>query len=135
MARKTPEVEILSYGRYTKWDKTSKELPRIVKFTQQIPAVVGEEFGYILLIQGARRGKLTFAIEHPPILDEEGNMMPVFRGELKVPTNTYSFFLGDCVWEPAAEKVGPWTLTTWLDGEEIASKTFEVIPPTTGEPD
>ncbi|MGL5620304.1 MAG: DUF3859 domain-containing protein, partial [Tannerellaceae bacterium] len=43
--------------------------------------------------------------------------------------NDWQFFLGDTVWAPIEDKVGTWTLITYLDGKEIARKSFEVYLP------
>jgi hypothetical protein len=129
MAKKNPEVTMRSYGVYTPFDRESEELPHILEFTETVPARVGVEFGYILEIRKARGSLITFRIEHPPFTDSSGEVAPPFEGEQYVRTPEWRFFLGDTVWEPAEDKVGDWTLTTWLDGEEVARRTFELVPP------
>jgi hypothetical protein len=133
MSKKKPEIRMVSFGRYTPFDKQSDELPRVLEFTTEIPAEVGVEFGYILEIRKARGARLTIRIDHPPFLNEDGEVTPPFTGEQYVRTSDYSFFLGDTVWPPAEDKVGDWTLTTWLDGEQIAKKTFTLVAPDEGD--
>ena len=116
-----------SYGIYKGWDKTSKDLPVIQKFTEEIPARLGIEFGYILNIKKAKGKKLSFRIEHPPFKGEDGKVMPAFTGEIYVKTNDWDFFLGDTIWEPVSDKVGIWRLVTEIDGEIIADKNFQII--------
>ena len=128
MSKKKPEIRMVSFGRYTPFDKQSDELPRVLEFTTEIPAEVGVEFGYILEIRKARGARLTFRIDHPPFPNETGEVTGPFTGEQYVRTSDYSFFLGDTVWPPAEDKAGDWTLTTWLDGERIGRKTFTLVP-------
>lgn len=127
MTKKKIEVELYSYGEYSRWDKTSKELPRILNITDHIEAEIGTEFGYILKIKKARGTKLDFRIIHPPFNDENGNPAPDFTGEVYIHSNEYEFFLGDCVWEPLHDKLGPWRLITILDGKTIADKTLTLV--------
>ena len=118
--------ELVSYGIYTNWDKHAKTLPDIRLFTETIPAQLDIEFGYILHIKKAKGKKLHYCIEHPPFKDESGEVMPAFTGELYVRTNDWQFFLGDTIWEPVADKVGPWRLVTTIEGTVLADKTFSI---------
>ena len=133
MAKKKIEVELYTYGLYTEWDRDSKKLPKIKKITTQIPADIGIEFGYILKIKKAKGKKITFCIDHPPFTDNEGNIRPPFTGEYYINSNDYEFFLGDTVWEPLYDKLGEWTLTTWIDGVEIAKKTLHLFDASVSE--
>jgi hypothetical protein len=135
MASKNPEITMRSYGVYTPFDRESDELPHILEFTETVPASVGVEFGYILEIRKARGSLITFRIEHPPFPDSSGQVAPPFEGEQYVRAPEWRFFLGDTVWEPAENKVGPWTLTTWLDGEQVAQRTFDLVPPEQAPPE
>ncbi|MFP4054601.1 MAG: DUF3859 domain-containing protein [Phycisphaerae bacterium] len=128
MAKKKPDVRIRSYGIYTPFDRKSDELPKILEFTHRVPARVGIEFGMIVNIRKARGEKMIYRIEHPPFLNEEGDVTPPFVGETYVPAPDYDFFLGDTIWEPAEDKVGKWTVSLEIDGDEIASHSFDVIP-------
>ena len=128
MAKPKMSWKMSSYGIYEKWDKGSKELPDIVKFSEIIPAQIDIEFGYILNIKKAKGKKLYYCIEHPPIRDEKGELMPSFTGELYVRSNDWSFFLGDTIWEPVAEKIGSWRLIIKIDGDVLADKTFSIVP-------
>ena len=127
MAKAKFTWKIISYGIYENWDKESKNLPEILKFSETIPARPGIEFGYILNIKKAKGKKLRFCIEHPPFRDENGEVTLPFTGELYVRTNDWRFFLGDTIWEPTHDKVGGWRLTTEIDGVMLADKTFTMI--------
>ncbi len=129
MAKKNPAVRMVSFGRYTPFKKGGSEMPKVLEFTTKIPAEVGTEFGYILKIRKARGRMLTFRIDHPPFLDKDGKVTLPFEGEMFIDANDYDFFLGDSVWAPPEDKQGDWTLTTWLDGEEIAAKRFTILDP------
>lgn len=127
MAKKKPEVRMVSYGLYTPFDKHSKQLPKVLDFTTEIPARLGVEFGYILEIRKARGESLRYRIEHPSFRDDNGEVVPPFEGESYVRTSDYEFFLGDTIWQPVADKVGPWTLTCWVAGEQVARKRFQIV--------
>ncbi len=119
-----PEVEIVSYGKYTKWDRDSRELPELVELTNEVNAEIGVEFGMIVEIFQAKGRFLDFRIDHPPFTDMEGNIELPFEGSYQIRNNPYSFFLGDTVWEPVEDKKGPWTMTVFIDGKKVASKTI-----------
>lgn len=129
MARQQVSVKVINHGLYDGWNRESKELPRFLKFTTEIPARLDIEFGYILEIKGAKRKKLTFEMYHPlNIHTADGESMPdVFTGEVTIPQNEYRFFLGDTVWKPIDEKLGPWRLKTYIDGKLVADKTLELV--------
>jgi hypothetical protein len=124
MARRKPQVTMHSHGQYDGWDRDSKNLPNLVRITTEIEATLDVEFGYILRIRNARNAKITFRIEHPPFKGDNGEVAPPFDGELYVKTNDFRFFLGDTVWAPVEDKRGEWRLITWLDGVNVAEKTF-----------
>ena len=136
MARKAPQARITSYGIYTPFDRTGKQLPHVLEFTTDVPAQVGTEFGYVLEITKAQGELLMFRIDHPDFPDADGEPAPPFTGQQRVRTSPYTFFLGDCIWAPAADKVGDWTLTTWIAEKQVARKTFHVTaespPPNAG---
>jgi len=130
MARKKPEVRMASYGIYSPFDRRSDELPKIREITTEVPAVPGTEFGYILQIRKARGEKITFRIEHPPLIGEDvDDPEKPFTGEQYIRSPDYQFFLGDCIWEPIENKVGDWTLTTWIADEQVAAKRFRIVRP------
>lgn len=116
-----------SFGIYEPFDRDSDQLPRFLKRSIKAPARVDIEFGYILHITGGKGKKLQFEIDHPPFVDKNGKPAPPFVGEVFVNSNNYRFFLGDTVWEPVADKIGPWKLTTLCDGKTIAEKTLTVV--------
>ena len=126
-----PKIKMRSYGIYTKWDSESKALPRITEFTDRIPAEIDIEFGFIVKITGAKNQELDYCIDHPGILDAEGNRRAPFTGSVYVKTNDWDFFLGDTVWHPIADKLGNWRLTLELGGELIADKTFDIFESST----
>ena len=127
MSKKKIDIELYSYGEYSRWDRNSRELPRIINITETIEAEIGTEFGYVLKIKKAKGKKLEFRIIHPPFNDENGQLMPDFTGEYFIGSNDYSFFLGDCIWEPLEDKLGDWRLITYYEGKVIADKTLRLV--------
>jgi len=126
MPKIKPEFTIQSYGLYTAWDRNSKQLPKIIKHTFQIPAEVGVEFGFILSVKKAKGEVLEYCIDHPPFPDDSGEIMPPFEGSYFVNSNDFQFFLGDTVWEPVDDKRGEWILSVRYKEEVIARKTFQL---------
>ena len=127
MAKQKADVKIESCGLYTPLDKMGKDLPRLIRFTDEIPCELGVEFGYILHIKKARGMKLTFEIDHPSVTDAQGEVRPPFTGEEYVRSNDWKFFLGDTTWEPIEDKAGPWRIRSWLDGQLIADRTLTLV--------
>ena len=115
-----------SFGEYSKWDRQSKSIPKILEFTTEIKAEIGTEFGYVLHIKQGKGETLTFKIEHPPFKDENGKIRPPFTGEQFIRTNDYEFYLGDCVWEPLEDKLGKWELTTYHKNKIVGHKVFNL---------
>ncbi|MBX2842220.1 MAG: DUF3859 domain-containing protein [Flammeovirgaceae bacterium] len=129
MAKKKAKFDLISYGRYSRWDRESNELPKIVDLTHKIPAIEDEEFGYIMEVKSAKGKRIYFMIEHPSFKDESGKTVPPFTGEIFIKTNPFRFFLGDCIWHPVKDKVGIWKITTKYDGKIIMEKSFEIFLP------
>ena len=127
MAKHKPEFSILSYGIYSKWEESSKKLPQIQQFTLIVPAKIDIEFGFIINIKRAKNQKIHYCIDHPQIPDEDGHPLPPFIGEVFIKSNNWDFFLGDTIWEPAYNKVGPWKLSLSLNEQTIAKKTFTIV--------
>lgn len=127
MAKRKIEVNISTYGVYKHWDAGSPDLPSIAQFTTRVPAFVGIEFGFVANVKGAKNQKLTYWIEHPGILDAEGRTRPPFDGQVHVKTQDWNFYLGDTIWEPIEDKLGPWRMWIELQGALVAEKTFEVM--------
>jgi hypothetical protein len=127
MAKKKIDVKMYSYGEYEAWDRNSKEIPKLRSITNTVGAQLGTEFGYVLHIKKAKGSLLRFCIEHPPFCDESSQIMPPFTGELYINTNDYRFFLGDFIWAPLEDKMGPWKLSTWIDDERVAEKTLQLV--------
>jgi hypothetical protein len=126
MAKRRPDFTLYSFGEYSKWDKNSHEIPKIKNITTKIEAETGTEFGYVLEIKHAKGETITFNIEHPPFKDEKGNIVPPFTGEQFIRTNNYTFYLGDCIWEPVEDKLGQWELSTYYKGQLVAHKKFHL---------
>ncbi len=126
MAKRKPEIRMKSYGIYTQWDSDAKELPRIQEFTTKVEAIVDVEFGFVVNIKGAKNEELDFCIDHPGILDAEGNTRLPFDGTVFVKTNDWDFYLGDTIWPPIEDKLGTWHMTLGLQGKVIAEKSFEL---------
>lgn len=117
-----------TFGIHSKWNGESKELPRFIRSTTTIPARIDVEFGFIVNIKGAKNQELVFCIDHPGIKDERGKTREPFDGSVYVKTNDWNFYLGDTIWDPIDDKLGPWQMWLELDGSVIAEKTFEVVP-------
>lgn len=124
--RKRPQVELYSYGVYSTWDRTSRDLPKLQEITTEIPVTPDIEFGYVLKIKGGKGEILEFEIIHPPFDDSDGRPAPPFTGEVVINSNDWEFFLGDTVWEPYENKAGDWILITRLQGKEVARKKFRL---------
>ena len=122
-----PDVEIVSYGKYTKWDRESRDLPELLELTHEVEAELGVEFGMIVEIFQAKGRFLDFRIDHPMFTDSEGNVEPPFEGSYQIRNNPYAFFLGDTIWEPIEDKRGPWTMSIFIDGQKLASKTIQLL--------
>lgn len=124
MARKKYEVHMYSYGQYAEWNRASRSIPKLLAISNEIEAIEGTEFGYVLRIKKAKGKRIDFRIDHPPFKDEEGKVMPPFTGQVIINSNSYEFFLGDCIWAPIEDKMGKWTMTTKIDGDIVAVKTL-----------
>ena len=126
MAKKQPQVNIRTFGIYTKWDSDAKNLPKLVEVTESVPAEVDIEFGFIARIRNAKNQRLHYCIDHPGIRDDDGNVREPFIGFVFVKTNDWDFYLGDTIWEPIDDKLGEWHMWIELNGSRMAEKTFEV---------
>ena len=129
MVKRKPEVRVRSYGIYESWDSQAKALPKIKDFTLDVPAVVDIEFGFIVNIKGAKNQQLDYCIYHPGIKDEQGVCRAPFDGTEYIKTNDWNFYLGDTIWLPIPDKLGPWRMTVELGEKVIAEKTFNVVSP------
>ncbi len=127
MPKRRINIEMYSYGEYSKWNPGSKEIPKIINFTTEIKAKIGTEFGYVLRVKQGKGEVLEFKIDHPPFKDEKGNIRPPFTGQQFIRTNNFEFYLGDCIWEPLNDKLGKWEITTWHKGKVVANKSFNLI--------
>lgn len=129
MPKRKIVVRMRSFGIYTRWDAHAKDLPKIQEFTTDVPAVLDIEFGFIVNIQNAKNQPLEYCIYHPDIPDDQGKPRAPFDGTVYVPTNDWDFYLGDTIWEPIENKLGPWRMTLELNDQIIADKTFQLTLP------
>jgi hypothetical protein len=129
MAKKKAEVRIKNWGIYSLWDSESKDLPKLIKMTRDIPCELDIEFGYIVNIKKAKNRKLQYCIYHPNIPDENGEPLAPFAGEEFIKQNDWNFFIGDTVWKPLENKEGPWRITLAIEGNIIADETFNLAMP------
>ncbi|WP_028865682.1 DUF3859 domain-containing protein [Psychromonas aquimarina] len=129
MAKQKPVIKMLTYGIHSQWQSKSKELPQVKEFTTDIPAQIDIEFGFIVNIKKARGSKIRYCIDHPGILDDAGNLRAPFDGVVHVTNNDWSFYLGDTIWAPIADKCGQWRMTIELNDRIIADKTFHISQP------
>ena len=127
LSKKKIDIHLFTWGEYTSWNKTSKVLPRILNIGDTVEAEIGTEFGYVLRIKKAKGIQLNFRIIHPPFSDKNGQQTDDFTGEVYINSNDYEFFLGDCVWEPLEDKLGPWRLITAMGEKVIADKTLHLV--------
>lgn len=116
-----------SYGIYRGWDAGAKELPRIAKFTLEVPAEIDIEFGFVINVKGGKNKELYYCIDHPGIRDSAGCRRPPFDGTVYVKTNDWNFYLGDTIWLPLEDKIGQWRMTVELDDKVVAEKMFDVV--------
>ena len=126
MAKRKAEVKMRSFGIYSKWDAESKDLPRFTRATTRVEAKIGVEFGFVVDVKNDKNQQLHYCIDHPGILDADGNRRPPFDGTVYVKTNDWKFYLGDTIWEPIDDKLGDWRLTLEMDGNVVAEKTFQL---------
>ncbi|GLO60872.1 hypothetical protein MACH09_13800 [Vibrio sp. MACH09] len=133
MAKRSSIIEMTSYGIYSTWDSKSKQLPKIQEFTVRVPAEVDIEFGFIINIKKAKGQKIQYCIYHPSITTEDGDVLEPFDGEEHINSNDWDFYLGDTIWLPVENKIGPWRMTVELNGKVVAEKTFELFARDEGE--
>lgn len=126
MAKAKPTYTVESYGIYELWEGNNKSLPTIAKVTTLIPAIVDIEFGLTVRAKKAKGKSVKWFIEHPNISDKNGRPMNAFEGEEYVRNNDWVFYLGDTIWAPIEDKLGPWHMYLSVDGHLIAEKLFEV---------
>lgn len=127
MAKQHPEVTLRTYGIYSQWDSASKDLPRFIESTTQIPARVDIEFGMVINVKGGKNLPLNFCIDHPGIRDDRGRRRKPFADTVYVKTNDWDFYLGDTIWEPIDDKIGTWRMTIELQGHIVAEQSFQLI--------
>ena len=129
MPQKKPEFKVISYGRYSKWERGSKKLPTVLEFTNTIKAYEGNEFGMILRIIRGKGTKLTYCIKYPSFLNRDGIKAPDYIGEYFVNSNDFQFYIGDCIWLPIEDKIGTWEVIVFHEVKTVASKSFLILSP------
>jgi len=122
-----PKVNIVSFGRYTAWNKEDRDLPVLIALTDRIRAEAGVEFGMILEIGQAKGRYLQYSIEHPPFRDPSGQVVPPFTGEYQIRSNPARFFLGDAVEDPVEDKKGDWFFKILMDDRLLAEKKLLIF--------
>ncbi|CAH0540312.1 DUF3859 domain-containing protein [Vibrio marisflavi] len=132
MAKRSPIVEILSYGIYSTWDSKSKDLPKVQDFTQTVPADEDIEFGFIVNIKKAKGAKIYYCIQHPGVLSKKGQVLAPFDGEEHINSNDWDFYLGDTIQlhhpiDGLESNLGEWHMYIELNGKVIAEKKFNVV--------
>jgi len=126
MAKRSTIIDMVSYGIYSQWDSKSKQLPKVLEFTTQVPAELDIEFGFLIKIRKAKGKKIRYCIYHPNITTDEGEVLDPFDGEEYINSNDWDFFLGDTIWQPIENKLGTWHMTIELDNNIVAEKKFNV---------
>lgn len=138
MAKRSPVVEMTSYGIYQEWDSKSKHLPQIKEFTTKVPADEEIEFGFIVNIKKAKGEVIEFCIDHPGVKGKKGQTLEPFTGDLHVGSNDWDFYLGDTIQlldpiDGFESNIGKWRMSITLNGRVIADKTFDVFARDEGE--
>ena len=126
MKRSKFSCTLLHHGIYTQWDEKSKQLPKLIEVTTDIPARENIEFGFIANFKKAKGLKFSYIIYHPDIPDEHGTILEPFTGDVYVRNNDWDFYLGDTLWQPLNTKLGHWRMVLELDGDILIEKTFIV---------
>lgn len=127
MAKRKPTFKVESYGTYDQWNRDSSDIPKIIRINKEVIFDPEVEFGLVLSIKGGKGLKLTFRVIHPEFNDADGNPAADFIGEHYVNANTWEFFLGDTVWEPFEDKLGPWRFIIKAEDKVIVDQTLEII--------
>ena len=132
MAKRSPTVEMTSYGVYSTWDSGSKDLPKIQDFTTTVTADEHVEFGFTVNIKKAKGERIQFCIFHPGIVGKKGQMLDPFDGEEHINSNDWDFYLGDTIQllhptQGLESNLGEWRMEITLQGKIVAQKKFKVI--------
>ena len=122
-----PDVEIISYGKYSRWNSESRDLPALEDLTYEVKAEIDVEFGMIIEVRHGKGRFLEYTIHHPPFKDKSGGIAPSFVGEYQIRSNPFQFFLGDTIWEPVNDKKGEWELIIKIEGKVLAQKKLLLV--------
>jgi hypothetical protein len=128
-SKKKFEVVIESYGLYTQWRSSGRELPKIIEFTNVIKAYSGNEFGMILRIRKGKGVKLDYYIRRQVLINGRNIIENDFSGKHIIRSNDYKFFVGDCIDHPVEDKIGKWIISIYSEGILLAEKTFSIVMP------
>ncbi|MCW8344648.1 DUF3859 domain-containing protein [Vibrio sp. ZSDZ65] len=132
MAKRSPIVEMTSYGIYSTWDSSAKTLPKIQEFTTNVTADEQVEFGFTVNIKKAKGERIQFCIFHPGIVGKKGQVLEPFDGEEHINSNDWDFYLGDTIQllhptEGLESNLGEWKMEMSLQGKVVAEKKFKVM--------
>ena len=128
-SKKKFEVVIESYGLYTQWRSSSRELPKIIEFTNVIRAYAGNEFGMILRIRKGKGVKLDYYVRRSALKNGRNIFGNDFTGKHIIRSNDYKFFVGDCIDHPVEDKIGKWIISIYSEGILLAEKSFSIVMP------
>ena len=128
-SKKKFEAVIESYGLYTQWRNSIRELPKIIEFTNVIKAYAGNEFGMILRIRKGKGVKLDYCVKGPVLKKGFNIVESDFTGKHIIRSNDYKFFVGDCIDSPVEDKIGKWIISIYSEGILLAEKTFSMVMP------
>ncbi|WP_371375222.1 DUF3859 domain-containing protein [Thalassotalea aquiviva] len=59
---------VVTYGIYEQWDKSSKDLAKLLMFNTEVPALIDIEFGFVLKAAKGKGKELSYCIEHCGII-------------------------------------------------------------------
>ncbi len=129
MAKKQKKIEVktVSCGLYAKWSNRCGELPKFLKFTNEIPARYESEFGYTLSIKNGKGKTVDYTVYHPDFSDNNPESKLPFTGKIPIKPGSFEVYLGDTLWEPMTDMIGTWRFVAKIDGKIVEDKSFEII--------
>lgn len=147
IAAQTP-TKVVEYGRYS--TEVKELLPdenssggvevvangaKHIETTSVIPNRLGECFGFrlrLLVVPVNRARTLKVVVQHPPIRQPNGKVLKTEVSESEIPAGSGGLGEQLLLWHflegyEYELKPGEWTWRVFVDEEETASKTFEVV--------
>jgi hypothetical protein len=106
--------------------------PKVIKRTTEIPAILGEGFGYIYVIKGEPKGKLipiTIAYRVPEQKNPEtGKIYSTFelKFDREIGSEYHTAYRFDEEWELVP---GKWSIEIFYRGKKVLEKTFNIYNP------